>query len=50
MGKEKEEKINKLKDYLEKEKDIILAFLFGSYAKNKERDFKKRNCSAYFNT
>jgi len=34
MRKEKEEKINKLKKYLEKEEDIVLAFLFGSYAKN----------------
>jgi len=36
MGKEKEEKINKLKEYLEKENDIILAFLFGSYAKDRD--------------
>jgi len=36
MRIEKGEKINKLKEYLEKEKDIILAFLFGSYAKDRE--------------
>jgi len=47
MRKEKEEKVNKLKNYLEKEEDIVLAFLFGSYAKNKEREISDVDIGIY---
>lgn len=36
MKTEKKNKIDELKFLFEKEKDIVLAFLFGSFAKNRE--------------
>lgn len=42
------EEIEKLKEYFQKEEDVILAFIFGSRAKKMERPFSDWDIAVYF--
>jgi uncharacterized protein YutE (UPF0331/DUF86 family)/predicted nucleotidyltransferase len=45
---EKEEKIEKLKEYFEKRDDVVLAYIFGSQAKGTERRISDWDLGVYF--